>query len=219
MSSISCLQLQTAFSWDFLEEAKRLWEQGSEALLQVTDPRPAEPFQGGRVALAHDTNFLYVVAELEDLDIYNAATQFNEKTWQTGDVFEIFLKPENQQTYFEFHVTPENQNLQLRLNRHPILPKEMRGRKQGFRSRLITQRVMHSQTEMLPEQNRWRLLASIPLNEVVEGRTWSKEDVWLVSFCRYDYTRGKEEPVLSSTSIHTKVDFHDQSAWRRLLFS
>jgi hypothetical protein len=36
---------------------------------------------------------------------------------------------------------------------------------------------------------------------------------WRFSFSRYDYTRGRVAPVISSTSPHAKADFHHQQEW------
>jgi hypothetical protein len=41
---------------------------------------------------------------------------------------------------------------------------------------------------------------------------------WLFSFSRYDYTRGRGEPVISSTSPHAAPAFHRQQEWGRLRF-
>lgn len=50
-----------------------------------------------------------------------------------------------------------------------------------------------------------------------DGRPLAKGDAFLVSFCRYDRTRGQAEPVLSSTSEYTVCSFHRQTEWSRLV--
>jgi len=41
---------------------------------------------------------------------------------------------------------------------------------------------------------------------------------WHFSFCRYDYTRGRPEPVISSTSALAQPDFHRLAEWGNLKF-
>lgn len=44
---------------------------------------------------------------------HNRACRLNERTWELGDVCELFLQLSGQSTYLELHVTPENHRLQL----------------------------------------------------------------------------------------------------------
>jgi hypothetical protein len=41
---------------------------------------------------------------------------------------------------------------------------------------------------------------------------------WRFSFSRYDYIRGRQEPILSSTSPHAWPDFHQREEWGTLIF-
>jgi hypothetical protein len=50
----------------------------------------------------------------------NRARRLNERTWELGDVCEVFVQEEGADHYFELHVTPENQRLQLRFDPHGI---------------------------------------------------------------------------------------------------
>src|SRR4051812_42355417 len=58
---------------------------------------------------------MIIEAELGDCDMFNPATKFNDVAFPLGDVFEIFVRPEEQEAYYEFHVSPTNQILQLRI--------------------------------------------------------------------------------------------------------
>jgi len=78
--------------------------------------RETEPFfRPGRVRTGWTRTTLIVAAELEDADIFNPTTAFNDPAFTTGDVFEIFLRPETQEAYYEFHISPHNQQFQLRI--------------------------------------------------------------------------------------------------------
>ena len=83
-------------------------------LQQAWLPQPEPDLLPARVRAGWSRDALLVEAELGDRDIFNPITEFNQTAFNSGDVFEIFLRPENQQPYFEFHITPSNQLLQLR---------------------------------------------------------------------------------------------------------
>jgi hypothetical protein len=61
---------------------------------------------GGTVRFAWNGRDLLGEAVLPELDILNPATTFNEEACLVGDVFEVFLKPEGQEAYYEL-VGPE----------------------------------------------------------------------------------------------------------------
>ncbi len=221
MSSIVCSCLTDPFSWDFGTELARLRQGLAVPLKQPKRAPAARPFYGATAGAAHDGVHLYVVAEMEDIDIFNTATSMNQRTWMTGDAFEIFLRPAGQEAYYEFHVTPDNQILQLRLPNmadfyDPVSLAEKSG---AFTRRLLPDKIIESRAEILRESERWRVMVSIPLGRLCENKQWEVGDIWTASFCRYDYTRAAEEPVVSSTSDHGRPDFHNQPEWRRLVFN
>ena len=66
---------------------------------------------------------------------------------------------------------------------------------------------------------RWEVVVEIPFDVVCEVFLPWASDRWLFSFSRYDYTRGHEKPVLSSTSQHAVLNFHRQNEWGELRFA
>jgi len=119
--------------------------------------RPATVYTGW----GHD--ILMVYAELEDDAIYSEATGLNDRTWEKGDVFEIFLRNPSSTEYQEFHITPTNAKLQLRIpsletlisrdNRHAVMGDFML-KWEAFQSRVWL------------EESRWFVLAAIPFSEL-----------------------------------------------------
>jgi hypothetical protein len=175
----------------------------------LTAPEPA--FQPATVRFGSKAESLWIYATLCDLDIFNAATKPNQPAWRLGDVFEIFLRPQGQDAYFELHITPENQVLQLRWPDAEAVNNNI-----GWRKFAIDRPLFSSRT--IIENGLWRVLAEIPVANLLENQTSESGHEWLFSFCRYDVTRGQEEPVLSSTSPHCEPCFHQQSAWRRFIW-
>jgi hypothetical protein len=159
---------------------------------------------------------LLVFTELTDKDIFTHATGPNQRAWELGDVFEMFLRPDGQKCYVEFHVAPNNQRLQLRFADSGALE---RVRSTGsLEEVIIKDQAFHSMTWMRPELGKWFVYAAIPAASVCEQPKPLEGCQWRFSFSRYDYTRGRTEPVISSTSPHAEPSFHRQQEWGMIKF-
>jgi len=180
------------------------------------EPEPG--FRPMRVKTGWNLKALYVYAEIEDVNIFNPEKQFNAMSFLSGDVFEMFLRPGDQEAYFEIHVTPENQKLQLRFPSERAFS-ECRGQPGLPPEWFIANRVIESRVRVNIERERWEVLAEIPFDLVCEKSRPKPGTRWLFSFSRYDYTQGRGQPLLSSTSPHTVVNFHRQAEWGELQFT
>jgi hypothetical protein len=162
------------------------------------------------VRLAHGGGALLVDAELRDEQVFTAATEDGQRLWELGDTFEMFLKPEGSAAYVELHVAPNNRRVQMRFEG---LEDVAEARRTGSIVRFaLPGRVFESNVEILV--GCWRVRARLPLQGLFPDA--SAGGTWLVSFCRYDYSRGIPDPVLSSTSPHRELDFHRLGEWTRV---
>jgi hypothetical protein len=159
---------------------------------------------------------LFVFAELTDADIVTSATAHNQRFWELGDTFEIFLRPAEQQAYVEFHVTPNNLRLQLRFPDADWLARAPKD--EAFAKALINEGAFQSCVWLHPDAGQWCVLAEIPAASVCDRVQPLAGTEWRFSFSRYDYTRGREAPVISSTSPHAAPSFHRQQEWGTLRF-
>ena len=166
------------------------------------------------VAVAHHQDELIIYAEMADADIFNPVREHGAHAYQRGDVFEIFLRPEGAENYFEHHVTPDNFTLQLSF---PTLTAfgEYCSSDPDWARPLMTSIPVPSRVLAQPEIETWRVLAIVPLTSIVPAGKAVPND-WRFSFCRYDYTHGREKPVLSSTTPCPFANFHHQERWGRL---
>lgn len=181
--------------------------------------RPAlEPgYAPGQVRVGWRPEALLVFAELTDPDIFTSATAVNQRMWELGDTFEIFLRPDGQTPYVEFHVTPNNLRLQLRIPSTAALRRAQAANEIG--EFLLSGSVFRSETWIQPENQQWFVLAVIPASVVSGAARLNAGNRWHCSFSRYDYTRGTSEPIISSTSPHPVADFHRQQEWGELTFA
>jgi len=164
-------------------------------------------FQPGRVRVgwseiqAAGEAAIWIYAALSDRSPANSASEPNERTWQMGDVFEIFVAPGPAGTYHEFHVTPENQTLQLKIEDYPT--------QENFEASKLAPGPLWSTTFHTP--GLWHVFASFPVALSAD------QDRGFFSFSRYDYQPDLEAPILSSTSPHRNSNFHKRAEWTAFL--
>jgi len=172
-------------------------------------PEPETSFAPATVWTGWRGESVLVFAELVDRDIYNTATELNQRAFLMGDVLEIFLRAEGCESYVEFHVTPDNQRFQLRI---PAADQQHDGQ-------LIPGLVFTSTTWVDQRAGRWWVYTEIPVASVCDraARPLCGQQ-WLFSYSRYDYTRPEPKPVISSTSPHRVPSFHRQAEWGTLRF-
>ncbi|MGH7953093.1 MAG: hypothetical protein ACREFE_14420 [Limisphaerales bacterium] len=185
-------------------------------LRQAWLPKPEADFAPAIVRAGWRDHSLLLFAELTDADIFTRATDHHQRFWELGDTFEIFLRPVEQKSYVEFHVTPNNLRLQLRFADAGAL--EHSRKIDSFENVTVHDNLFHFKTWIQSNGGRWFAFAEIPAGSVGEKSKSLPGSKWLFSFSRYDYTRGRNEPVISSTSAHTKPDFHCQNEWGTLRF-
>ncbi len=174
------------------------------ALGQFWLPQAEPDFLGAEVRVGRVADQLLVLATIPDVDIFTRVTEPNQRTWELGDVFEIFLKPESENHYREFHVTPANIRTQL-----------------GFSAEGATREVLPDgifESRVWIESGRWIVLASIPCRVITNRSSIENGERWRFSFCRYDAFQDWRMPVLSSTSPHPIPKFHRLAEWGLLVF-
>lgn len=186
-------------------------------MLQAWQATLSRNFAPAFVRVGWQHNTVLVFAELTDMDIFTRASGLNQRMWELGDTMEIFLRPDGQKTYYEFHVTPNNQRLQLRIP-DPAAIRCARGAGK-FDEFLIPQDSFQSRVWVEDQQSRWCVFVQIPAKLICGSGESLAGSQWHYSFSRYDYTRGVHDPVLSSSSPHLEADFHRQHEWGVLQFT
>jgi hypothetical protein len=144
----------------------------------------------------------------------NRARRLNEPTWELGDVGEVFVQIEGRTDYGEFHVTPENQRLQLwwppgglarlRAGTAPLEHFTM-----GADAGLASTTAVHT--------DHWAARVSIPVR-VLGVASLGPESRLRAAVCRYDCGAGPTE-VNSSSAPLSELAFHRPNEWNRLTLS
>lgn len=183
---------------------------------QAWRDQPEEKFLPARVRIGWRGDRFLVFGELTDNLLFTQATEENQLLCSLGDVFEIFLRDSEGESYAEFHVAPNGKRLQLlwpdaasirRVSNKEITLDELKVQEPIF------------DFSQWSEGQTWCICASVPgsaflpVGMTLDGRTW------LSSFSRYDYPSAEEQPVLSSTSPHAELSFHRQQEWAEVFFA
>src|ERR1700744_2424753 len=118
-------------------------------LRQAWLPKQEIEFTPGIVRMGWRENSLLFFAEFIDADIFTNATDHHQRFWELGDTFEIFLRPAEQESYAELHVTPNN--LRLHLNFINAAAAERARKTNSLESVLVRQKQFDSKTWVEPE--------------------------------------------------------------------
>ncbi len=214
---VECRRLPTLNLDDWSQVRALLKDADSVELQQDWLEGPSPHFQPATVRTGWTDEALIVYAQLTDLDIFNDIRGLNEWAFNKGDAFEIFLRPCQQPAYFEFHITPFSQLLQLRFPS----AEEFKAKTHvpGWDDEcFVHDPVLETRAVITQEKNLWEVVAAIPFSFVAEEGDVRDGSQWLFSFSRYDHTRSLPEPTLSSTSSHKVCNFHRQEEWGALTF-
>jgi hypothetical protein len=191
------------------EATSRALKQGARLELGQAWKVAVEPgFSPGEIWLGVVSEELAVYAVLRDEQPANRAVTLNEPTWETGDVLEFFFQAEGREGYFEFHVTPENQRLQLFF---PSRAAFLSGR--GYRPWTIGESRFESAARVNAARTEWEVAMRVPLATVLDLPRADGARRFKYCFSRYDYQPGREKPVRSATAKLSAPDFHNMVEW------
>ncbi len=165
-------------------------------------------FRPGEIRLSWKPEALIVEANLTDDEVFNQATRDNQRMWELGDVFEIFLMIEGRKDYIELHVTPQNHRLHLHFP--GVGGRPTPGAEPFPFEKMLTSPPSFRSTTRKTEKG-WAVSAAIP-PAVLGLKNFENGQVLRVSFCRYDAATNRP-PVLSTSSPHSQIAFHRPDEW------
>lgn len=185
------------------------WARAEPYPLQLGgDQERADPLEGGEVKLLWDHDFLYVAARLEDSDIVQEARRDQGHFYRTGDLLEIFLRPEESSWYWEIYVTPNNlksvfwfpgpgRRLPSSFEKFPIEDMKTAARVEGV---LNDWRV---------RDEYWTVEAAIPARALTaHGNRFGPGSRWRVLLARYNYSVHLDNRELSMVPRLSWTNFH-----------
>ncbi len=183
------------------------------ALQQPWETNEGEPRGWARTARTEDS--LLVLADFTDDDVFNPISGFNSPAYQHGDVCEVFIFPEDLGRYVEIHTTPDGSIWQLAFPLGWIEKTRANPASANIEDQYVWTSPSRAQAWLT--ETGWSVYIAIPFSLI--GTSPSLLAKWRMAVCRYDYTRGQEKPVLSTTSKIPKPDFHLPELWTPIDFT
>lgn len=142
----------------------------------------------------------------------NRARELNERTWELGDVCELFLQRADATEYLEIHVTPENVRLQLRWPEGG-LARLRRGDSALAEFAITDPNWVQSSVEKYPTA--WQVDLAVQASCL--GVDHFDESVTVrAAVCAYRYSNSGAPADLVSTAQLEIPGFHQPSRWHRL---
>lgn len=171
----------------------------------------SKDFRGGCVRFGWRGDRFCFLATLVDNDPMTHASEDGQRLWELGDVLEFFAGVSGSPAYIEYHVSPNDVTLRLQFPAADSYVEPHAVERFQVKDTAAVAKTMRT-------ENGWMAYGEIPAASMPGGSARFPGQKWQVSFSRYDYDRGRETPVHSSTSPHRELGFHRRHEWREIHF-
>ncbi|MSU66598.1 MAG: hypothetical protein EXS38_10965 [Opitutus sp.] len=186
-----------------------------QPLVQAWRPAGLEPgFQPGWARVSWDESFLRFEIYFKASAPSNRARGLNERTWELGDICEVFLGIPDTTDYLELHVTPENQRLQLRWRTDGL--ERFRAGAAPLADFLVADASWVESVTAIA-QGYWFTEVVVPA-AVLGCAAFAAGTALRAAVCRYDCD-GRPEPVFSSTAPLRELSYHRRQDWQDLVLT
>ncbi len=175
------------------------------------------PIEKGEARLAWDEKNLYVAIRYEDSDIVAENDKDQAEHYLTGDLGEVFLKPEANTWYWELYVTPHSHKSTFWF--------PGRGR-MGLPSNFNYKMELHVAGKCYGTLNKWEDRdqewtgeMAIPIKELTRhGDSFGPGSKWTILVARYNYSRylPTKGPELTMTPKLPETSYHYPAGYAKL---
>lgn len=162
---------------------------------------PEATFHPGSVAISCVSGKLNLHAVLDQPRVHTSATAHQQRLWELGDVFELFVQKKGNSDYYEYQITPNGMMLALHYPDREAVSAVRSGERNI--EEFLSELPMEGSASITPECWKADIGIRICANE---------GDRLLINCGRYDYSSGTT-PVVSSISPLSKRDFHRLDEW------
>lgn len=183
---------------------------------QRDNPRKAKT--ATRARLLWDDEYLYFLADMDDVDLFADEKTRDGTTWD-NDVFELFFKPAADKLgYYEFQVNAAGTIFDM------YFPSRGSGGTRRFKNAdgiNVEAKVVLRGTlnDWQDDDQGWTVEGRIAWKDLkYTGGRPSAGDHWKFALCRYDYSKAFESPELSSCARLNWLNFHQYEDYSTLEF-
>jgi Carbohydrate family 9 binding domain-like len=197
---------------------EKAWQKAEELSFQALNSSPCT--ENGTVKIIWDDKYIYVAAKLYDSDIVQESNEDWVHHYKTGDVMEVFLKPNGNRSYWEIYATPNNKKTAF------FYPSKGRlGLPSGFKNKmpgLTVVSICKGTFNNLNDRDEfWTTEIAIPRKQLeMHGGQIFPEKEWIFLVSRYNYSAYFDTRVeLSLTGNLAGGGFHNFKSWKSIKFS
>ena len=170
------------------------------------------PDEGATVRFAWNERGLFVHAELEDSHVVATHRCDEQLHFETGDVFELFVKPAGDEYYWEMYATPYGNKSTL------FFPSDREGMEVG---NFLNDHAHHGlEVRSRLTESGWEADLFVPAGQLAAlGEAWGPPAQWTVLCGRYNYNNNAlEHPELSMFPPVSKTNYHLTAEYAVLKF-
>lgn len=172
--------------------------------------RDGVPQEGATVRFAWEKSGLHVLAEMEDAHPIALNREDEQLHYESGDVFELFIKPLNEPYKWEMYATPNGNKSTLFFEEWPSnIPLE---------DSLSNHRFRHLSVTVEKTAVGWSVRMFVPATQLCAlGAGWCDDTEWTVFCGRYNYRSGNlMDPELSMVPALSCTNYHLVDEYARL---
>lgn len=163
--------------------------------------------EGGEVRLAWDDKYLYIGIHFEDSDVVAEGKADQEHHYGTGDVLEVFLKPENETWYWELYATPHRKKTSFFFpgRGQLFLPSAA-----AYRCDMKVGAQVDGTLNNWEDRDRgWTAEMAVPIKALTaRGEKFEPGAPWRILVARYNYSRYLPMKELSMTPQLNYTNYH-----------
>lgn len=206
------------------------WKKASETELKLplkayqNQPETLQKILGtelrekGTVKLLWDDKYLYVGAKFEDSDVLAEGLEDQEIHCGTGDLLEIFVKPEKDACYWEIYATPHDKKTCLFYpgrGRHFLPSVTKKYKENGV---IVKAHIDGTFNDWRDKDRGWSVEVAIPISMLNEsGVPFAASEKWTVFLSRYNYSRYLPLRELSAFPRLSNPNFHINEEYAKLI--
>ncbi len=175
---------------------------------------PEKPRFKTVAAIFYDDRNLYVAFDVEDPDIWTGYSQ-NDEPIYNEEVVEFFVDPEDDnQTYYEFQVSPSNVHFDAYFEYHRSDLKKAMSYESGFKSAVVINGTLNKRDDM---DKGYRVEMVIPFEKINKPKP-SKGTRYRIDMFRFERPARNKVTEAHALFPTPNWDFHSLKDWGYLLF-
>ncbi len=189
-------------------------------------PLPLQPIprssciEKGAIKVLWDDKYVYFGGVFYDSDIVQLANKDWRHYYRTGDLMEIFLKPENKRYYWELYSTPNSLKNSLFYwsgGRLGLRGSSLAYRMEGMLVKSSCDGTLNNEKDY---DKQWTTEMAVPIGELEKhGEKIEPGKVWRFLTGRYNYSIHLDQKELTRSGKPESNSFHSPKSWSRLRFS